>query len=260
MALIVIEVFISPSGMPSNSVAHVAEMGDRHADLADLAAGERVVAVVAGLGRQIEGDREAGLALGEIAAGRARSTLRPSNGRHRCGTARACRAAAGFRLHRRSPAPTSAHAVTSFATAIWCTIADLGACAIRTFAATAQPAAVMRARSAAADAACAGRHASRSPATIETEHHERATIAPRSDRSAIMPMPVVRRSGHARYRLTTLDRQQQRMTPERRDEHRQAATPEPAIGVSARMISDSQRARSATPASVHGSRPRTSGR
>ena len=46
--------------------AHVAEMGDRHADLADLAAREHVVAVVAGLGRQIEGDRQAGLPLGEV--------------------------------------------------------------------------------------------------------------------------------------------------------------------------------------------------
>ena len=46
--------------------AHVAEMGDRHADLADLAAGERIVGVVAGLGRQVEGDRKAGLALGEV--------------------------------------------------------------------------------------------------------------------------------------------------------------------------------------------------
>ena len=46
--------------------AHVAEMRDRHADLADLAFGERVVAVVAGLGRQIEGDREAGLALARL--------------------------------------------------------------------------------------------------------------------------------------------------------------------------------------------------
>jgi uncharacterized cupin superfamily protein len=43
-------------------------MGDRHADLADLALGERMVAVVAGLGRQIEGDGEAGLALGEVLA------------------------------------------------------------------------------------------------------------------------------------------------------------------------------------------------
>jgi hypothetical protein len=35
---------------------HVAEMRDGHADLADLAAGQLVVAVVAGLGRQVEGD------------------------------------------------------------------------------------------------------------------------------------------------------------------------------------------------------------
>ena len=45
---------------------HVAEMGDRHADLADLAAREHVVGVVAGLGRQVEGDREPGLTLGEV--------------------------------------------------------------------------------------------------------------------------------------------------------------------------------------------------
>jgi hypothetical protein len=42
-------------------------MCDGHADLADLARA-RVVAVVAGLGRQVEGDRQAGLALGEVAA------------------------------------------------------------------------------------------------------------------------------------------------------------------------------------------------
>ena len=48
--------------------AHVAEMRDRHADLADFAACEHVIAVVAGLGREIEGDRKAGLALGEIPA------------------------------------------------------------------------------------------------------------------------------------------------------------------------------------------------
>ena len=46
---------------------HVALVGDRDADLADLAAGEDVVGVVAGLRRQVEGDREAGLALGEVA-------------------------------------------------------------------------------------------------------------------------------------------------------------------------------------------------
>ena len=46
---------------------HIAEMGDRYADLADLAARQRVVGIVAGLGRQVEGDREPGLALGEVA-------------------------------------------------------------------------------------------------------------------------------------------------------------------------------------------------
>ena len=47
---------------------HLAEVRDRHADLADLAAGQRVVGVVAGLGRQVERDRQAGLALGQVAA------------------------------------------------------------------------------------------------------------------------------------------------------------------------------------------------
>ena len=45
---------------------HIAEMGHRHADLADLAAGQRIVGVVAGLGRQVEGDRQAGLPLGQV--------------------------------------------------------------------------------------------------------------------------------------------------------------------------------------------------
>ena len=43
-------------------------MADGHADLADLAFGEGVVAVISRLGRQIEGDGKAGLALGEIGA------------------------------------------------------------------------------------------------------------------------------------------------------------------------------------------------
>ena len=47
---------------------HVLDVADRHADLADLAARERVIGVVAGLRRQIERDREAGLALGEVGA------------------------------------------------------------------------------------------------------------------------------------------------------------------------------------------------
>ena len=53
---------------PVEQLVHVALVGDRDADLADLAAGEDVVGVVAGLGRQVEGDREAGLALGQVAA------------------------------------------------------------------------------------------------------------------------------------------------------------------------------------------------
>ena len=45
---------------------HVADVANRHADLADLARGLGMVAVVAGLRRQIEGDRQAGLALAQI--------------------------------------------------------------------------------------------------------------------------------------------------------------------------------------------------
>ncbi len=48
--------------------AHVADVRDRHADLADLAARQHVVAVIARLGRKIEGDGEARLPLGEIGA------------------------------------------------------------------------------------------------------------------------------------------------------------------------------------------------
>ncbi len=46
--------------------AHVADMRDRHAYLADLTTGELVVGVIAGLGRQVERDREPGLPLGQI--------------------------------------------------------------------------------------------------------------------------------------------------------------------------------------------------
>ena len=48
--------------------AHVAEVDDRHADLADLADGHRRVGVVAGLRRQVEGDRQPGLALRQVGA------------------------------------------------------------------------------------------------------------------------------------------------------------------------------------------------
>jgi len=47
---------------------HVALVGDRHADLADLAPRQLVVGVVAGLGGQVERHREPRLALGQVAA------------------------------------------------------------------------------------------------------------------------------------------------------------------------------------------------
>jgi hypothetical protein len=46
--------------------AHVAQVADRHPDLADLAARQDVVGVVAGLGGQVEGHRQARLAPGQI--------------------------------------------------------------------------------------------------------------------------------------------------------------------------------------------------
>ena len=71
--------------------AHVADMRDRDADLADLAARQRMVAVVADLGRQVEGDGEPGLALGEIGAVELVGLARRWNGRRRCGKSRVCR-------------------------------------------------------------------------------------------------------------------------------------------------------------------------
>ena len=68
MALMVIEVVTFSSGMSFNRSLHVGERGDGDADLADLARGHRVVGVVADLGRQVEGDGEAGLALVEEVA------------------------------------------------------------------------------------------------------------------------------------------------------------------------------------------------
>ena len=53
---------------PVEQRAHVAEVGDRHADLADLAPRQRRVGVVAGLGRQVERDRQPRLALGQVGA------------------------------------------------------------------------------------------------------------------------------------------------------------------------------------------------
>jgi hypothetical protein len=48
--------------------AHVTDVRDGDADLADLTDGELVVGVVAGLRRQVEGDREAGLPLRQVVA------------------------------------------------------------------------------------------------------------------------------------------------------------------------------------------------
>ena len=49
-------------------LAHLAQVRDRYADLADLAATQRAVRVVAGLGGQVERHAEAGLSLGEVRA------------------------------------------------------------------------------------------------------------------------------------------------------------------------------------------------
>ena len=49
--------------MPLEQRPHIAEMRNGHTDLPDLARGQRVVGIVAGLGREIEGDGQAGLAI-----------------------------------------------------------------------------------------------------------------------------------------------------------------------------------------------------
>jgi len=61
------DVFASASGMPSKKPSHVADVRDRHADLADLALGKLVVGRRSRSGRQVEGHRKPGLALREIA-------------------------------------------------------------------------------------------------------------------------------------------------------------------------------------------------
>ena len=61
MALMVIEVFISPTGMPSRSWCMWPEVDDRDADLAHLPGRLGGVGVVAGLGGEVEGDGQAGL-------------------------------------------------------------------------------------------------------------------------------------------------------------------------------------------------------
>ena len=55
----------SSSGRPSNTVGHVVRGVDGHAHPADLVAGQLVAGVVAELGRQVERDRQRGLALAE---------------------------------------------------------------------------------------------------------------------------------------------------------------------------------------------------
>ena len=80
------------SGIPSISACMSPLCATGHADLADLAARELVVGVVAGLRRQVEGDREPGLPLGQVAAGRARWTAARSSGRRRSASSRAIRA------------------------------------------------------------------------------------------------------------------------------------------------------------------------
>ncbi len=55
-------------GDPVEERAHGPEVGHRHPDLADLADGAGVVGVVPGLGRQVESDRQPGLAPRQVLA------------------------------------------------------------------------------------------------------------------------------------------------------------------------------------------------
>ena len=76
-------------------LGHVAPVGDRDADLADLAARELVVGVIAGLRGQVEGDGQPGLALVQVRRGTARWTSPRWNGPRTCASSRGGRAAAG---------------------------------------------------------------------------------------------------------------------------------------------------------------------
>ena len=103
----VIEVFIAFSGMPSNS-ARMSPMWEiATPTLPTSPRANRMVAVVAGLGRQVEGDRQAGLALGEIGAIETVRTRARSNGRRKCERSTACRARPSFR----APLPPSSRLV-----------------------------------------------------------------------------------------------------------------------------------------------------
>ena len=64
----VIDTLIWSSGMPVEQRPHVEDRVDRDAGHADVARDARVVAVVAAMGGEVEGDRQALLAGGEVAA------------------------------------------------------------------------------------------------------------------------------------------------------------------------------------------------
>ena len=64
----VIDTLIWSSGMPAEQRAHVVDRIDRHAGHADVAGHARMIGVVAAVGGEIERDRKAFLAGGEVAA------------------------------------------------------------------------------------------------------------------------------------------------------------------------------------------------
>ncbi len=68
VALIVIDVFIRSSGMPSNSTRMSSSELTGTPTLPTSGTGDRVVGGVAALGRQVERDREAGLAARQVLA------------------------------------------------------------------------------------------------------------------------------------------------------------------------------------------------
>ncbi len=81
---------------------HVAAVGDRHADLADLAASQLVIGVVPGLGRQVERDRQPRLALLEVAPVQLVRRLRrgvPRVGAHHPGAVALGQAMGGVFVH-----------------------------------------------------------------------------------------------------------------------------------------------------------------
>ena len=114
MALIVIEVFMAPGGMPSMSVRMWPRWATGTPTLPTSPRASGMVGVVPGLGGQVEGDRQARSGPWPGWCGRARSRPRPSSAPSRCASATACRPSAqSAPIPARGTTPPAARSVTA---------------------------------------------------------------------------------------------------------------------------------------------------